>query len=226
MTEILLFIWHIISIICILYDINEIAGYEVILNKNMNLYEEEFNEESFNLNLKFQKIDSNNSGETKYKSHLSKEKMNYHSKSNNINNNFGISSFNTNKVDSDKNKRISLNVGEENSNIQSNNINNFLNNEKIDIKNNNRDSYRNISNNNIESENGKNNKTIDNNNNFSFCEEPIDQNFDISKNIISNFLENNSINNNGTFFLNEKGDNNSIISNIPIRNDDSNHIKK
>ena len=197
-------------------DINEIAGYEVILNKNMNLYEEEFNEESFNLNLKFQKIDSNNSGETKYKSHLSKEKMNYHSKSNNINNNFGICSFNTNKVDSDKNKRISLNVGEENSNIQSNNINNFLNNEKIDIKNNNRDSYRNITNNNIESENGKNNKTIDNNNNFSFCEEPIDQNFDISKNIISNFLENNSINNNGTFFLNEKGDNNSIISNIPI----------
>ena len=204
-------------------DINEIAGYEVILNKNMNLYEEESNEESFNLNLQFQKIDSNNSGETKYKSHLSKEKMNYHSKSNNINNNFGISSFNTNKVDSDKNKRISLNVGEENSNIKSNN--NFLNNEKIeiDIKKNNRDSYRNISNNNIESENGKNNKTIDNNNNFSFCEEPIEQNFDISKNIISNFLENNSINNNGTFFLNEKGDN-SIISNIPIHNDDSNHI--
>jgi ankyrin repeat protein len=192
-------------------DINEIAGYEVKMNTKMNLDDQEINEESFNLNLKqnevnSQKIDSSNSGETKYKSQISKEKINFQK---NNNNNFGISLFSTNKINS-----------------QNNNINSFLNNKNIDIKNDNIDTYINISKNNInESENDKDIKTIENDNNFPLYEEPIDQDFDIYKNNFSNFLENNSINNNGTFFLNDKGDN-SVISNIPIHNDDFNNINQ
>lgn len=207
-------------------NINEIAGYEVNTNLNQGTNEEFINltlNQNEDINLKIQKIDSSNSGETKYKSQFSKEKLN----SFNNKNEYGISLFSSNK---DKIKKISLNIDDNNKNNNLNiNINNALE-DKIQIldkkhENFNSDKskfYTNISNiiNNSESENDKNIKTI--NNDFPLYEEPIDpsQDFDISKNNFSNFLDNNSINNNGNFFLNDKCPNHTIISNIPLQNDE------
>ena len=112
--------------------------------------------------------------------------------------------------------------------------------------NSNRNNFNNINNNENTDEDNQNIedlKTIDNN--FPLYEEAIDsQEFDVSpldiskKNNISNFLDNNELdlsNNNNLdnnsihvkdFFNNEKGDNNSYISNIPIKNDEINQKNK
>ncbi len=204
-------------------NINEIAGYEVNTYLNQGKNEELINltlNQNEDINLKNQKIDSSNSGETKYKSQFSKEKLN----SFNNKNEYGISLFSSNK---DKIKKISLNIDDNNKNNNLNiNINNILEGKTLDKKHENFNSdkskfYTNISNiiNNSESENDKNIKTI--NNDFPLYEEPIDpsQDFDISKNNFSNFLDNNSISNNDNFYLNDKCQNHSIISNIPMQND-------
>ena len=57
-------------------NINEIAGYDVNMNTNNDEDENEYNNLCLNqnedINIKSQKIDSSNSGETKYKSQISK----------------------------------------------------------------------------------------------------------------------------------------------------------
>ena len=210
-------------------NINEIAGYEVnmnIINSNNEDYINLSLNQNEDINLKNPKIDSSNSGETKYRSQFSKEKKNIvNSKSQH-----GKNKLNENK-DKDKYKNIPLKIEDNDNKKLSELIDNKIINKKQEKK---VLYYRN----NIKSIHNNNNdddedlKTIDNN--FPLYEEPIDSHdFDVSplntskKNNFSNFLDNNELNlsNNNNidnnsiqvnnFFNNEKGDNNSSISNIP-----------
>ena len=229
-------------------NINDIAGYEVDMNFNGGDYE--LNDLSLNKNeekLKIQKIDSENSGETKYKSQFSKEKRNFFNNKKDLE----MKSFNDNKG---KYKNISLKIEDNNKN---NKIiyKNFSGN---DVTHKNNDNLRIIKNTikKISDNEGRNNnlnddinsekdvdnlKTIDNNNNFPLYEEPMDPSQDFAesildsskKNNLSNFLDNNELNisnnniyntDNNSIQANEffKGgkNTNSIISNIPIKNDE------
>ena len=216
-------------------NINEIAGYDVNINIDNNEEGNEYNNLCLNqnedINLKSQKIDSSNSGETKYKSQISKKKLISKNKENQINEH------------KEKYKRISLKIDDSNNNnnlilnkFEEKNIINKKRNGKSEMK----KIIRNISgidNINNNDNNDENLKTIDNN--YPLYEEPIEpsQDFDISPldNNSFNFLDNNEINlsnnnidnaNNSIqvneFFDNDKGENNSILSNIPIKNDDIN----
>ena len=213
-------------------NINEIAGYDVNMNFDNDEDENDNNNLCLNqnedINIKSQKIDSSNSGETKYKSQISKKKLIIKNKENQINN------YNDNK---EKYKRISLKIDDNNNNnnlilneFEEKNIINKKRNGKSEMK----KKIRNISNiDNTE----ENIKIIDNN--YPMNKEPIEpsQDFDISplENNSYNFLDNNEINlsnnnidndNNSIqvneFFDNCKGGNNSILSNIPIKSDDIN----
>ena len=217
-------------------NINEIAGYEVNMNI-INSTNDDYTNLSLNqnedINLKNPKIDSSNSGETKYRSQFSKEKKNI----NNNKNEHGKNILNENK-DKYKYKNITLKIDDNNNNKK---FSEFLDNKIINKKQekkvlyyrNNNKSINNIT----DDDNNKNIedlKTIDNN--FPLYEEQIDSHeFDVSplntskKNNFSNFLDNNELNlsNNNNidnnfmhendFFNNGKDDNNnSLISNIPI----------
>ena len=222
-------------------NINEIAGYDVNMNINNDEDENEYNNLCLNqnedINIKSQKIDSSNSGETKYKSQISKKKLISKNKENQINYN-----------DKEKYKRISLKIDDNNNN------NNLILNEfeekniiskKKNVKSEMKKKMRNISDiDNMDNtdNNLENIKKIENNN-YPLYEEPIEepsQDFDISPldNNSYNFLDNNEINlsnnnianvNNSIqvneFFDNAKGGNNSILSNIPIKSDDINNNK-
>ena len=217
-------------------DINKIAGYEVNYE-----FDGDENEELNNLcldlpeefNLKKQNIDSSNSRETKYKSQFSKEKKN----SSNKNTENGNSPSNDNK---DKNDGNSLKI--EDNNLLLFDLN--KNNDNID---NDKQSKRKIFDNKISSNfinhyksiNKDNNKSKNNKNKDQLYEEPIEDSQDIifsnlnssKKNNFSNFLENNEFNNSNNsdnnsihfnhFFLNDKGENQSLLSNIPIKNDEN-----
>ena len=215
-------------------NINEIAGYKVnmnIINSNNDDYINLSLNQNEDINLKNPKIDSSNSGETKYRSQFSKEKKNI------VNNKtqHGKNKLNDNK-DKDRYKNIPLKIDDNNKKV-SELIDNKIINKKQEKK---VLYYRN----NIKSIHNNNNdddedlKTIDNN--FPLYEEPIDSHdFDVSplntskKNNFSNFLDNNELNlsNNNNldnnsiqvnnFFNNEKGDNNSSISNIPINEENT-----
>ena len=231
-------------------NINEIAGYEV----NMNI--DNFNNDDYNnlclnqnedINLKNPKVDSSNSGETRYKSQFSKDKKRFF----NMKNEYEKSILNEDK-NKNKNKNNIKNITfkkEDNNNNNNMILNDLLDNNIKNKKkriNSNRNNFNNINNNENTDEDNQNIedlKTIDNN--FPLYEEAIDsQEFDVSpldiskKNNISNFLDNNELdlsNNNNLdnnsihvkdFFNNEKGDNNSYISNIPIKNDEINQKNK
>ena len=226
-------------------NINEIAGYKV----NMN-FDGDTNEEMINLclnqfddiNLNNQKIDWSNSAETKYKSQFSKDKKNFNNNNKIENGNNLINDINENnnslkKEDNNKNNCILNDCLEndidgkkqENSKLRKNlNIKILTN----SISNADKNADKNFD----------NLKTIDNN--FPLYEEPVDQSqdFDFSpldtskKENISNFLDNNEVNliNNieqnliqaNDFFNNEKGENISVISNIPINNEEINKIEE
>ena len=234
-------------------NINEIAGYEVNMNFKVEPKEEMTNlclNQFEDLNLKNQKIDWSNSGETKYKSHFSKDKKNFNNnKTENENNQLNDNNRN-NKLNNN-----SLKIEDTNKNINNFILNDFLENEENDLDDKKKDNLDlrkemniKILNNNINDIDNNSDKNLDNlktiDNNFPLYEEPIEQSqdFDISpidtskKENISNFLENNEINltnnidNNSIqvndFFNNEKGENNSLISNIPINNDDINKVNE
>ena len=208
-------------------NINDIAGYEVNMNKN----EEEFelNDLCLNKNIddknKSQKIESGNSGETKYKSQYSKENKNFfiNKKTNKIN------KF---KDNNDKYKNISLKIEDRNKNNNAI-LNDFFDKDIPNKKNNNNNDSLNIIKNTIKrisynedindmnesDKNLDNKKTIDNN--FPFDEEPIEQSQDFAvslldsskKNNLSNFLDNNELNlsNNNINDINENQENNNSI---------------
>ena len=202
-----------------------------IINSNNDDYINLSLNQNEDINLKNPKIDSSNSGETKYRSQFSKEKKNI------VNNKtqHGKNKLNDNK-DKDRYKNVPLKIDDNNKKV-SELIDNKIINKKQEKK---VLYYRN----NIKSIHNNNNdddedlKTIDNN--FPLYEEPIDSHdFDVSplntskKNNFSNFLDNNELNlsNNNNldnnsiqvnnFFNNEKGDNNSSISNIPINEENT-----
>ena len=225
-------------------NINEIAGYEVKLEKNYEVDENENNNLSLNQNedMIFRSLKlSRNTGETKYNSQSSKDKKDsVQKKPENT-----ISQFKDNKK-KNKFKRISV---EENKNkinkmlMNNSSDNNISNKEKeinaIKTKTISNISINDNSNENDSDKNLDNLKTIDNN--FPIYEGPMhtSQDFAISdldtskKNNSSNFLDNNELNlsnniiienDNNTiqteeFFCNEKVDNCSLISNIPIKDE-------
>ena len=85
-------------------DIDKIAGFEVDMNFDDNIYDElkynsNENNEIYDLNKKKKNIDSSGSGETKYKSQISKNKNGVKNK--NINNKKKINYKNKNNKDSD-----------------------------------------------------------------------------------------------------------------------------
>jgi len=231
-------------------NINEIAGYEVNMNID-NCNNDDYNNLCLNqnedFNLKNPKVDSSNSGETRYKSQFSKDKKRFF----NMKNEYEKSKLNEDK-NKNKNKNNIKNITFKKEDNNSNNnmilddlLDNNIKNKKKRI-NSNRNSFNDINNNEKTEDDNQNIedlKTIDNN--FPLYEEAIDsQEFDVSpldiskKNNISNFLDNNELdlsNNNNLdnnsihekdFFNNEKGDNNSYISNIPIKNDEINQKNK
>ena len=228
-------------------NINEIAGYEVNYDFEGEDETEEINPLCLNqpeeFNVKKQNIDSNNSGETKYKSQFSKEKKS--SKNKQTEN--GNSQSNDNR---DKNEGNSLKIEDNNiNNILLNELNDNNENENLDNYNFKKTDEELLNNDEIENDNYINNdidkkndsKTIINN--YPLYEEPIETSQDIilshlnnpKKINLSNFLDINYSNNNDNnsihvndFFLNDKGENQSLISNIPIKSDENftqNNIK-
>jgi ankyrin repeat protein len=224
-------------------NINEIAGYDVNLDSNYESDENDLLNLCLNQNedkiFRSLKLDSRNSGETKYNSQSSKEKKDsIKNKPENV-----ISQFNDNKK-KNKNKRNSVEVEDKikiNKILMSNSSDNNISNKKREMTAIKTKAISNIAindNSNDSDKNLDNLKTIDNN--FPLYEEPLhtSQDFAISdldiskKHNSSNFLENNELNlssniiendNNSIqtneFFCNEKGANNSLISNIPIKDE-------
>ena len=226
-------------------NINNIAGYEVDMNANDE--ECELNDLCLNGNIeeknKSQKIDSGNSGETKYKSQYSKKKKKLFDNKKG----YGINKFNDKKEKHKKN--ISLKIEDNNKNNKfilnnffDNNIKKNSDNLKI-IKN----TLKKVSNNDDINDKSESDIDLDNiktiENNFPLNEEPIEQSQDFAvslldgskKNNLSDFSDNNELNlsnnnidnqdNNNSiqvneFFNNQKNGNNSILSNIPIQKDE------
>ena len=226
-------------------NINNIAGYEV--DMNVNDEECELNDLCLNGNIeeknKSQKIDSGNSGETKYKSQYSKKKKKFFDNKKG----YGINKFNDKKEKHKKN--ISLKIEDNNKNNKfilnnffDNNIKKNSDNLKI-IKN----TLKKVSNNDDINDKSESDIDLDNiktiENNFPLNEEPIEQSQDFAvslldgskKNNLSDFSDNNELNlsnnnidnqdNNNSiqvneFFNNQKNGNNSILSNIPIQKDE------
>ena len=186
-------------------NINEIAGYEVNMNID-NCNNDDYNNLCLNqnedINLKNPKVDSSNSGETKYKSQFSKDKKRFF----NMKNEYEKSKLNEDK-NKNKNKNNIKNITFKKEDNNSNNnmilddlLDNNIKNKKKRI-NSNRNIFNDINNNEKmedDNQNIEDLKTIDNN--FPLYEEAIDsQEFDVSpldiskKNNISNFLDNNEL---------------------------------
>ena len=206
-------------------DIDKIAGFEVDMNFDDNIYDElkynsNENNEIYDLNKNKKNIDSSESGETKYKSQISKNKIGAKSKKttnkkkNNYKNKNNIISDNTEDQDDNiitlpfhcignSNRKISNidRIYYENDRFIRKESENFpfytelisSNNENSPLKNKKNSNLSNIIENKNTSENNSNSNSYNNSNNKNFENDDIKKdNTSLIKN--SNILNNNSIN--------------------------------